>query len=486
MGDYSVPENIRKLKPVGTMVKKVHNHYYVYEFFNRKNEKNKWHTVMGKMIGRIDENIGFIPNDNYMKLDEITTLNYGQYSLVLNNSNTVIDRLCDFFNPEDAYRIYLLALLHFVHGFIYLKDVKKYYDQSYFSVVYPNLSFGYESLGKLLDNIGRRQTRVLQFEQSLIEQSSKNIAIDGHVVSSSSHCNELAQNGYKFNLLKDSQINVLMGYDVKNATPLFSRVYSGSNLDKISVQDTLDRHEFENVLFIVDRGFYSEANIKLFSKNNNQYIIPLSPNYILYKQVTENMNLTDEFVYETSGKNTIISYREVIVGNKRVIIYRDTHQNTIDKSKYLKNIESDSKKYTKEKYDAIKDYFGVIVLETNILDKTPQEIYMLYKKRWSIETYYNYLKNNVNYEALALNDYYMTEGLSFIMLITGMIHSEIKKAVTDSVKGKSIDDCMLEAAFLKIHKLNNKWKIENIKTKTKEMMELLGVDFEKERKFINK
>ena len=31
-GSYAVPENIRKMKPRGTMVKKIKGHYYVREF----------------------------------------------------------------------------------------------------------------------------------------------------------------------------------------------------------------------------------------------------------------------------------------------------------------------------------------------------------------------------------------------------------------------------------------------------------------------
>lgn len=486
-GDYSVPENIRKMKPKGTMVKKIHDKYYVYEHYNRKNDEGKWHTVSGKMIGSIDPVDGFIPNDNYLHIDEITTLNYGEYALVINNTRNVIDRLLRFFNPKDAYRIYIMSVIHFVHNFTYLKNIKKYYDQSYFSIIYPNYAFGYESLGQLLDDLGRKQTRSLQFEQSLIDDSSSEIAIDGHVIPSSSHDNELAQKGYKFSNIKDSQINVLMGYDVNTNTPLFSRIYEGGNLDKISIKDVLQRYTFKNVRFIVDRGFYSKENIELFSSDNNQYIIPLSPNLTSYKEITENMNLERDFVYEESKKNTVINYREDIKDGKRVIVYRDSNQNAIDKAKYLKNMKEKPEKYTKEKYDKIKDFFGVIVIETNIMDMSAEEIYDLYKKRWKIETYFDYFKNKTGYKALSLKDYYKTEGLAFIMLVTGLIHSEMEKTMAAStIKGKTIDDCLIDAAFIKIHKSGTKWRIENILQKTKNMMEELNVYFDKEREFINK
>lgn len=42
-GSYAVPENIRKMKPRGTMVKKIKGHYYVYGMKCIKDEKTgKW------------------------------------------------------------------------------------------------------------------------------------------------------------------------------------------------------------------------------------------------------------------------------------------------------------------------------------------------------------------------------------------------------------------------------------------------------------
>ena len=66
MGNYSVPENIRKMKPQGTMVKKIKNGYYVYNYTSQQvvvedghgNRHRKTKTVMGKCIGSITEKDG--------------------------------------------------------------------------------------------------------------------------------------------------------------------------------------------------------------------------------------------------------------------------------------------------------------------------------------------------------------------------------------------------------------------------------------------
>lgn len=39
------------------------------------------------------------------------------------------------------------------------------------------------------------------------------------------------------------------------------------------------------------------------------------------------------------------------------------------------------------------------------MDKTAEEIYTLYKKRWTIETFYNYFKNKAGYAAIHEEDY---------------------------------------------------------------------------------
>lgn len=475
MGKYAVPEEIRKLKPKGTMVKCISGKYYVYEYFCRKNDLGKWVTKMGKIVGSIDKEIGFIPNDTHNTDEEITTLEYGQYALALANSRNTIQKLLTVFNVEDAYCIYLMAIIHFVNGFTYLKNVQTYVEQSYLSVLFPSLKLGYRSLASLLDSLGRKQNRVMQFEQLLLNESSKEIAFDGHVIRSTSHENDLGEYGNKFMAIKDMQINVLMAYDIQTNQPILSRVYEGGALDKISIKDVIARHTFENTLFIVDRGFYSNENITLFSQNNNHYIIPLSPNLKTYKEATQDMKLDELFVYERSKKVSTIEYKEVILKNgKRVIVYRDVNQNALERADYVKNMKNDNVKYTKEQYEKVKDFFGVIILETN-LNESVDEVFARYKKRWKIETFFNYFKNNIEYSALKLSDYYLTQGLSFIMLIVGMIYKEFNEAMP-AVQGKSIDDCLLEARFLKAHKLYGTWKITNIKKSLRELMESLNVD----------
>lgn len=475
MGAYSVPENIRRMKPTGTMVKKIRNRYYVYEYTCKKDEQGKWKSVMGKQIGAITEELGFIPNSNFNADDEITTLEFGQYALVLRNSQSVLDSLIDVFNPKDACHIYLLGLIHFVNGFVPLKDIKEYYDQSWLSVKYPDARMGFQSLSKLLDSLGRRQTRVQQFEQNLLEASSGELAFDGHVIRSTSGCNDLADFGNKYRLLKERQLNVLMAYDIRTGKPVLSRMYDGSELDKISITDILGRFDFHNTLFIVDRGFYSEKNIAAFSGNGNHYIIPLAQNLKNYKAVTETLSFGGRFVYEHGRKKSVIEYAEHVLpdGGTKVIVYRDISENAVESDNYLKHLAKGMKGFSREAYERLHPFFGVIVLQSN-LQSTPKELYCRYKSRWQIETFYNYFKNDIDYNALGLQDYYMTQGLAFIMLVAGLIHQAMQAATKDIPE--TINECLLKGRFIKAHKKHNKWQVTNVKKRYMELFAKLNID----------
>ena len=462
VGDYSVPESIRKMKPPGTMVKNISGYYYVYEYKTETDESGKRKTVMGKSIGTIKTGKGFVPNDNYARDIEMTSMEFGQYAPVLANSQNTLQLLEEFFNPIDASRIYCTAVIHFINGFTYLTEVSRYYEMSYLSLKYPGLKLGYKALSALYDDLGRRQTNVLAMEAALVSRSSHQMAIDGHVIGNVSNENELSAQGYKFRKLGEPQVNLLMAYDVNTGIPLISRVFDGALSDKLSVKDLVNEVEIRDMLFIVDRGFYSASNLELFTQNGNSYIIPIPNSNNLTKDAVEDLFFTKRFVYKKEKKASVVEYKETVESKYRVLVFRDLNEAAEEQANYLRYVELGHKSYTLEKFEEIKDLLGVTVLQTSLFDKTPQEIYELYKRRWKIETYFNYFKNSADYNALHIPDYYKMQGLAFIMLVEALIYHDFKEAMK-SVKGKTIRDALLDARSIKIHKRKDSWQICNCK-----------------------
>ena len=156
---------------------------------------------------------------------------------------------------------------------------------------YRNYPFkmGRTAVGSMLDDPGRRTTRVVKHKKNLLVHCSSKVAIVGHAIRFFSNEYDLAETGYKFCALKKDQVNLLMGYDVNTGKHLFARMYRSSCNDKSTIDDLI------NILFIVNRVFYSEANLELFSMNGNRYIIPIPSHLNSFKETMTQVNYTGSF-----------------------------------------------------------------------------------------------------------------------------------------------------------------------------------------------
>lgn len=116
---------------------------------------------------------------------------------------------------------------------------------------------------------------------------------------------------------------------------------------------------------------------------------------------------------------------------------------------------------------------GAIVLQTSDTAMSPQEVYGTYKRRWSVEACYDYLKNNAGFTSLGVSDYCKVQGLAFMMLVTSLVHDRTRRAC-EGVKGKSVDDCLLEARMVKANKVRGRWVCCNMLERQRKLFEAVG------------
>ena len=487
----TIPEDI--LKHVPCRCCRVRNDgggvYRVYKYSAIKLPSGKWSSDYGYLIGKILSDKGFIPNKHYLKelgeqgivtfSDGITDVAYGQYALLHHLSSDILEKLEACFPGERAAQIYSYALIMCANGFVHIDQIDDFYQESFLSVKYRNYAFkmGYTALTNLLHDLGMRGNPVKAFEQSLINSSSKNIAIDGHVIRSCSEENDLAEPGYKMNLLKSPQVNLLIAYDIKNRIPLMYRTYRGSSVDKSSVLEFLRSRSFADTKFIVDRGFYSDAVLSLMSENGNCYIIPVPSNNKHFRRIKKTLAYTSgEFVYKSGKKDCarIIYYEERIDEKTRIIVYKDEDENNSKRKSYKQMIDLGENNYTQEKYEKYCNWWGVYFLQTTT-DGTAAEVYSDYKARWSIETYNNYIKNDADFNDLKIQDYYVEHGFDFIMLVTGLIHARLNEAVKTIQKSSvSTFDVLIKSGHMRMVLEENEWTLHNTRTKDLELLKAIG------------
>ena len=486
----SIPESVLQYVPCKCCrIRDDGGVYRVYKYSSIKLPSGKWSSDYGYLIGKILPEKGFFPNKRYLKElesqgivsfpDGITDVAYGQYALLIHLSKNVLEKLETFFPFEKAAQIYTYAVILCANGFLHMDQIDDFFQESFLSILYRNYAFkmGYSALSSLLRELGSKGSAVRAFEQSLIDSSSKNIAIDGHVIRSCSVENDLAEPGYKMGSLKAPQTNLLIAYDIKKMVPLMYRTYRGSSVDKQSVLDLLQSHAFSGTKFVVDRGFYSKAVLEVMSQNGNCYIIPVPSSNKHLKRIKRTLSYSSgEFVYKSGRKDSarIVYYEEPIDKNTRIIVYKDEDENNSKRKSYKQMMDLGENNYTQENYEKYCDWWGVYYLETTS-SGSASEVYSDYKRRWSIETYNNYIKNDVDFNDLKLQDYYVAHGFDFIMLVTGLIHSKLNEAVkTLACSSISTFDVLVKAGHMRMILEEDEWRLRNTRSKDLELLQKMG------------
>lgn len=486
----SLPDEITRYKPCkSTRIRNDNGIYRVYKYGSMKLSSGKWSSDYGYLIGKIIPGEGFLPNKRYLKelseanqnafSDVITDVAYGNYALLIHLSGDVIEKLNKCFVPEKAAQIYCYALILCANGFVHIDQVDDFFQESLLSLKYQGYSFkmGQAAVAGLLRDLGSRGKPVRQFEQNLIDECSKNVAIDGHVIRSCSTENDLAEAGYKMGLLKAPQVNVLIAYDIRNKVPLVYRTFRGSSVDKKSVLELLESRSFKETKFLVDRGFFSKEVLKKMSENGNCYTIPLAESNARVKRIKKTLQYTSgEFVYKPGKKASarVVYYEEWIDSGTRIIAYKDMDENNSKRKSYKQHIDEGDASYTQENYEKYCDWWGVYFLQTTTRDDAAA-VYGDYKDRWSIETYNNYIKNDAGFNDLKIQDYYVQHGFDFIMLVTGLIHSRLNDAVV-KLKKTSIStfDVLVKAGHLRMVLEESEWRIHNTRTRDLDLLKELG------------
>lgn len=486
MGDYAVPKEIREKRPAGTTVKNVKGHFYVYEYkptsIKVLNEDGSYSwkskTVMGSCIGYITLSEGFVRNTGKLGDSDVTVFEYGRYFLIREFAQDTKNHLNKHFNGKEATQIFTVASIFVVERFQHMKRISSIYAESVLCKWYPGVHVGKDALNTLYRNLGRHGSIPENFQQNLIDNCSKKVAIDGHVIACSAESTDLSAFGYKAKKLGTPQTNWMTAYDVETKLPLCSEMFNGADPDKTAVEALFSRFHFENTLFLVDRGFNTAKNKALFSSDGNTYIVPMISGRDDYEAVYEALKFDKRksFVYDKDGYSSLIRYETYVIEGNSVhyFAFLDTTRQSSERQNYIRKMTNKERGYTQEGLIESEKDFGLFLLETNDLSKTAQEVFSDYKSRWGIETFYNYIDNTLDFNALYQNDYCSMQGLSFIIQVAGMIFHDLQMAI--SGKGLSVADVMFKFKGLKLNKERDRYTVRNENKERRELAEKLEVN----------
>ena len=475
-GSYAVPENIRKMKPRGTMVKKIKGHYYVYGMKCIKDEKTgKWKTKILGIMGKITEKDGYIPNKDDPSFHE-----FGTYYLFESCAKEIRELFFQAFGKnDDARRIWICGMIYAVNGFRPICRISHIFLTSYYWINQSGIKLGETAVCNMLENLGRRDDEAKAF-QELLTAITTEVAIDGHVIPRYSALDGMTEFGYKHKKLGCEQVNLLTAFDTINCRPVAMRMFDGSKNDKASVKELIDDVLIEKCLYLMDRGFQCDEVKQKIASVHGTYIMPVCSLTNSYKEAMKRgPGRLKAFTYtHREGIHTeedLVEYRIASESSgTRVIYYRNMKQAMEQKNSYLNCIKNKVEGYTDEGLEKAEMSFGVIVLETTHSGQ-PEDIYSLYKRRWRIETFYDYLKHQMDFNALGVQDWAKLQGLSFMMMLASLIRGACQLRLKDNKLNMSMPDVLSISSSVKLIRRSDKWFIEVASKKERELFKSLNV-----------
>ena len=257
---------------------KIRGHTYVYEAENfwdpvKKQSRQKrhylgvWDEASGKIIPKVAER------------DVKTTKSLGPAYLLdsVGNEIQLRKKLSESFG-EDGDLILAIAMSKLLHQ-TSLKNLHHVLEDSFLPEMYSlKESFSSQWLSSFLERLSTKDSAMTSFYNSLIVGEDESLIFDITSLSSASRNIDWLEWGYNRDGLDLPQVNLGLVLSLHRHLPLYFKLFPGSINDVVTLKNLVAEVKAFGItksLFILDRGFYSENNIKEMSREKIDFIIPL-------------------------------------------------------------------------------------------------------------------------------------------------------------------------------------------------------------------
>ena len=476
------PEWALKHKKPGTELRLMKGRYYLYEVSSKWNkEKKRAQKITGKILGRITEDNGFKPSGTRVQsipqLKELSAKTAGIGPFIEIVFKDVLPALRRRFGNE-AESIYCASIMRLVHQSP-LKNMELHFRHDFLSEVFVNVSLSDKKMTTLLKSIGEDREKINAFFKEF-SKSGEHILMDMTAIHSKSKEMSLNHPGYNSQGNFDPQANLLLLFSQTKHEPVYYRLLPGNIRDVKSVKISLKEAGISDAVFIADKGFYSEDNIAELEKIELQYVIPLKRNHTLidYKPLQKKGKKGLKHYFKFQERYIFCSHK-AIKEDKFLYTFLDDRLKLEEEQSYLNRID-----IQKEDKLSIKEFhkkahtFGTFSILTNLVGKTPMEIYEVYKSRMEVETGFDAFKNTLEADRSYMQNDLSLEGWMFINYLALLAYWRILKLLVNKelLSKVSIKDLLIHLSYIKKIKIDGQWHLAEVTNKTKKIFTKIGYD----------
>jgi len=359
-------------------VKKIGTNYYVYRSTTYWDKKEKKRRKRSEYVGKLTQEGLIVKREK-----KVTVKQYGNALLLHYAMKDLIPMLKAFDSWKE---IYALALTRVV-GYTPLKRVKAVWEKLYLDIK-PNLNP--KKLSEVLKEVGLNREAQNAVFRALM--NGKHFVYDLSVVFTRSSIN-LAETGYNKDRIHVPQINLALLCSMKGL-PAMIRTLPGSVRDITSLYNTVEeiRASFDSkLILILDRGFFSQEAIDFLLDKDFSFVIPARRNSKLYEI---SVDLNEHFFYRD---------RLIKAGKAERRYYLYLFEDVTLRAEEEVNLYRmlDEGRISKEELDRRLERTGKILLVSD-MDAKPEEIFLMYKQRVSVEKAFDAYKNLLHADRMYL------------------------------------------------------------------------------------
>ncbi len=444
-------ENLRNVE-----VKKIGNNYYAYSVSSvYDREKKRPRKVSGKYIGKITES-GIIRK---IQRNIRTVLEYGNSQIIYSILNDIQKPLKKHFSS--ANEIMAMASIKAIRN-VPLKYIDDAYSKLYMSMI-MDASLSHYTIAMKLREIGSDTKAQHDFFKDMIDDGNTYLYDLSSIFSYSGNTN-LAERGYNKDHIFLDQINFSLLFSEDRKLPVALKVYPGSIRDVKTVKKTIDEFSLYSSIIVMDRGFVSMKMINYMS-NNMKYIQPLRRNS---KLIDYSIGMKGSFTYRGRG----IMYGFIKYSNYSLYVYEDARLRgeEISNSIVARTVNPEIKVH--------EERLGKISIISN-LDKTPDEIYLIYKEREDIEQCFDAMKNEMENDKTYLMDNDAIRGYFFVSFISLYIHYRLLEIlrINDLIGKYSVNELLFELSKVyAVQYSDDKIELNEIPKRVETIMKKINMD----------
>ncbi len=423
--------------------------------------------------------------------------------------------------PKEYEKVLYLSFFKVIRGEAYY--LYPYWCQE--SFVSSKNCLNSPDISNFLLSIGLDEQRVERFFMEWIgvhRESSRVFMFDITSISSYGVENEFLERGYNRDGESLDQVNLGVLSQSKeglgkgsSSLPLGYRLYPGSITDVVSLRSVLQlakEYDLDLKCFVLDKGFYSQENIKDLNREASSYIVPMSfstsLSHALLGSVSKELDsIPSSFVF----RGQVYSYckREIKIGKTRCMahIYLDEKRRVSKKNEMLLKLDCFERRFSKKKFRTKKecdeciaetlksakkrftvvkkkggffiskdlDYIkkqmrkmGVLILLTDCDQKlSKDEILELYRNKDSIEKIFLSFKHDINEKRTRTHSLQTMRGSLFINFIALILISHINNVMKEKNLYKKFSKT-------EVYKILDKLKFYKLATGQTRLGELSG------------